>query len=338
MVELSIIIPVYNSERFLPRCIDSIIGQTYQNFELILVNDGSTDNSLKICKQYAEIDHRILVIDKKNEGSGPTRNVGIRVSTGKYLAFPDSDDRMELDAYEKCMTILKQKDVDLLVFGMKTEVFDDFSDIVEEIVEDNIPEVEYHDSSEFRKNWVWLYQNMDMGSPCNKIYKKSIIEQYNLSYPSLRRMQDGVFNMYFADKVSSFKSINNNFFVRTWHTKEFQRRKMPPDFIDCAIFHHKTLETLLSDWGKYSLENRLYFDEAFSETIMTAEMDYLPSENPSFSEIYKHIKKINANAYISEFYKGYSTIKKIRKREFAMLKHWDLLLTIELFVKILKGK
>lgn len=337
MAELSVIIPVYNSVKFLSRCIESIINQTYKDLELILVNDGSTDNSLEICRQYAVKDHRISVIDKKNEGSGPTRNAGIRASTGKYLAFPDSDDRMELDAYERCMEIMHQFDIDLLVFGMKTEIYDDFSETIEEVVEDSIPEIQYHNQEEFRKKWAWLYQNMDMGSPCNKIYKKSIVDQYNLSYPPLRRMQDGVFNMYFADKVTSFKSINRNFFIRTWHAKEFQRRKMPPNFIECAIFHHKTLEEMLSSWGVYRLEDKIYFGAAFSETIMTAEMDYLPSENPSLFETYKHIKKINSNEYISKFYHEYRRIKKLRKREYAMLKRWNLLLAVEVYWKIKRG-
>lgn len=337
MPKLSVIIPIYNAEKFLSRCIESIINQTFQDLEIILVNDGSTDNSLTICKKYADRDKRIIIVDKINEGSGPTRNAGIQVARGEYLAFPDSDDRMELDAYEKCMKIIDDTNVHLLVFGMKTEVYNDNLNKVERIVLDNIPEREYRTSEEFRNNWAWLYQNMDMGSPCNKIYRKSIIDEYNLKFPNLRRMQDGVFNMYYCDKISSFKSINQNYFIRTWHNREFQRKKMPANFIDCAITHHRTLEETLIRWGTYQIKDILFFDEAFSETIMTAERDYLPVEKPTFMEVYIHIKNINSNRYIHDFYLKYSKLKKLRKREFAMLHKLNLLLAIELYIELKKG-
>lgn len=337
MPKLSVIIPVYNAEKFLSRCIESIINQTFLNMEIILVNDGSTDNSLTICREYAEKDGRIKVIDKKNEGSGPTRNMGIEVASGEYLAFPDSDDRMELDAYERCIEIIEESNADLLVFGMKTEVYTDSQNQVERIVLDEIPEREYQTVDEFRNNWRWLYQNMDMGSPCNKIYRKSIIDKYNLRFPNLRRMQDGVFNMYYYDKITSFKSINQNYFVRTWHEKEFQRKKMPANFIECAITHHRTLEEMLKSWGLYNVQDVLFFNEAFSETIMTAEMDYLPSDKSTFQEIWNHIKKINTNEYIHSFYCEYNKLKKLRKREVAMMHKWNLLLAIELYFRVKKG-
>ncbi len=337
MPKLSVIIPVYNAEKFLSRCIESIINQTFLNMEIILVNDGSTDNSLTICREYAEKDGRIKVIDKKNEGSGPTRNMGIEVASGEYLAFPDSDDRMELDAYERCVEIIEESNADLLVFGMKTEVYTDSLNRVERIVLDEIPEREYQTEEEFRNNWAWLYKNMDMGSPCNKIYRKSIIDKYELRFPNLRRMQDGVFNMYYYDKITSFKSISQNYFVRTWHEKEFQRKKMPVNFVDCAITHHRTLEKMLKGWGLYNVQDVLFFNEAFSETIMTAEMDYLPSEKPTFQEIWNHIKKINTNEYIHDFYCKYNKLKKLRKREVAMMHKWNLLLAIELYFRVKKG-
>lgn len=337
MPKLSVVIPVYNAEKFISRCIESIINQTFQDMEIILVNDGSTDNSLTICQEYAGKDRRIKVIDKKNEGSGPTRNAGIGVANGDYLVFPDSDDRMELDAYERCLEIIEDSNVDLLVFGMKTEVYIDSLNKVESIVLDEIPEREYHTVEECRANWMWLYQNMDMGSPCNKVYKKSIIDKYTLEFPNLRRMQDGVFNMYYYDKITSFKSINQNYFIRTWHEKEFQRKKMPVNFIACAITHHKTLEKMLKRWGLYNVQDVLFVDKAFSETIMTAEMDYLPSDKPTFQEIWHHIKKINKNEYIHGFYREYNKLKKLRKREIAMMHKWNLLLAIELYFRMKKG-
>ena len=97
---ISIIVPVYNVEEYLKECIDSIINQTYKRIEIILVDDGSTDKSGKICDDYAKIDKRIKVVHKENGGLSDARNVGISVSSGKYIAFVDSDDWVEKTMYK----------------------------------------------------------------------------------------------------------------------------------------------------------------------------------------------------------------------------------------------
>lgn len=96
-MKISIIIPVFNAESYIERCINSILIQTYQNWELILVNDGSTDTSLQLCKKYHNIDNRIIVIDKVNEGVSKARNLGIKIAKGEYITFIDADDYVEKD-------------------------------------------------------------------------------------------------------------------------------------------------------------------------------------------------------------------------------------------------
>ena len=110
---ISVIVPVYNIEKYLPRCIDSILDQTYKNWEAIFVNDGSTDNSLKILEEYKKSDGRIKIIDKKNAGSGAARNDGIETSKGKYIAFLDSDDWYEEDFLEKLYNNLIENSSDV---------------------------------------------------------------------------------------------------------------------------------------------------------------------------------------------------------------------------------
>ncbi|HIY36843.1 MAG TPA: glycosyltransferase, partial [Candidatus Paraprevotella stercorigallinarum] len=98
---ISIIIPVYNSSAYLDKCIGSVLMQTYKNIEVILVNDGSDDDSFEICKKYAENDHRIKLINKDNGGVSSARNAGIKASTGRYIAFVDSDDTISPDFCSK---------------------------------------------------------------------------------------------------------------------------------------------------------------------------------------------------------------------------------------------
>lgn len=102
---ISIIVPVYNVETFLRQCLDSIVTQTYKNLEIILVDDGSTDNSGKVCDEYAERDRRIKVIHKSNSGVSSARNVGLNVATGKYIGFVDGDDWIEPDMYEYLLSL-----------------------------------------------------------------------------------------------------------------------------------------------------------------------------------------------------------------------------------------
>jgi len=102
---ISIIVPVYNAEKYLNRCIDSILKQTFTDLEIILVDDGSTDDSLKICEEYQKQDDRIIVIHKDNRGSTSARKAGVRIAKGAYIAFVDSDDWLELEMYETLYNI-----------------------------------------------------------------------------------------------------------------------------------------------------------------------------------------------------------------------------------------
>ena len=115
--KISVIIPVYNTSKLLRRCLDSVINQTYKNLEIILINDGSTDDSLSICKEYSQNDSRIILIDKENEGGGKARNAGLDRATGDYIAFVDSDDYIDPDMYSVLMNNLKTSEADISTCG-----------------------------------------------------------------------------------------------------------------------------------------------------------------------------------------------------------------------------
>ena len=112
-VKLSIIIPVYNSEEFLEKCINSLLAQTIKNFEIILINDGSKDRSLKICKKFEGIDKRVKVFSQENSGQSKARNIGIENATGEYITFVDSDDWVDADYYEKLVDACDRHNADV---------------------------------------------------------------------------------------------------------------------------------------------------------------------------------------------------------------------------------
>lgn len=112
---VSIIVPIYNAENFLNRCLDSIVNQTYNNLEIILINDGSADNSLKIMQNYRDIDQRIKCISQENKGVSATRNVGLKHAAGDFILFIDADDWIELNMVEKMLNLFESKtDIDIV--------------------------------------------------------------------------------------------------------------------------------------------------------------------------------------------------------------------------------
>ena len=114
----SVIVPVYNVEKYINECLSSLINQTYKNIEIVVINDGSSDNSLSLIEEYSRIDDRIRVIDQKNMGLGYTRNVGIDNAVGDYILFVDSDDYISLNTCEEIEAVLSyNNEVDIIVLG-----------------------------------------------------------------------------------------------------------------------------------------------------------------------------------------------------------------------------
>ena len=116
--KLSVVVPVYNVEQYLDVCMQSLLHQTLEDIEIILVDDESPDNCPQMCDDYAKADSRVKVIHKKNGGLGLARNSGKEIATGEYVAFLDSDDYVDLTAYEHLYNIAKQNDLDMLRYGL----------------------------------------------------------------------------------------------------------------------------------------------------------------------------------------------------------------------------
>jgi len=164
---ISIIVPVYNVEKYVSACIESVLNQTFNDLELILVDDGSNDNSGIICDTYMEKDERIRVIHQKNKGLSGARNRGVREARGKYICFLDSDDYISLDFCEKMQRMLEESDAD---FGAcQYRKFHD-NEIMDDIKESNRP-------YSYMSNREYLEKQLGSGfSACAKMYKKEIFD------------------------------------------------------------------------------------------------------------------------------------------------------------------
>lgn len=217
-IDISIIIPVYNIEKFLRQCIESVINQTLKTIEIILIDDGSTDNSGNICDEYAKSDNRIIVIHQKNKGASYARNVGLKIAKGEWVTFVDSDDWVESDLYEVAMKKLNEKQADVFMFNYynnypKKQMKNNKAPQMDFIVENNevrklqlcildtraiktlkVYGIDTQQDVEFQyKNQEWL----GMSYLWNKIFKKEIIKNNRLeiSLQEFRNViyEDGLF-------------------------------------------------------------------------------------------------------------------------------------------------
>lgn len=175
---ISIIVPIFNGADYLVECIESIINQTYSSFQLILVDDGSTDNTVEICKYYTEIDKRIEYVFQKNSGVSAARNRGITFSSGEYITFVDADDMLMPNALEKAIHYLQENDADMVTYGWE-RIYDNGQE-KEQIVSSF--EV-INSTSLFLRGILTDYSHFGGGYPWNKLWR---IGKFGESIPRFR--------------------------------------------------------------------------------------------------------------------------------------------------------
>lgn len=186
---ISVIIPIYNDEKYLESCVESILEQTYTNIEIILVNDGSTDSTPLICEQLKKQDNRIKVLHKQNGGVGDARNAGLSMATGKYISFVDNDDRMEKNQLEILHHQLKKYDVDIAICN--------FYELDEELETFflHVTEADYFEKIYTPEEWFMQEYNNHLFNisqcftvPWGKLYKSELFK--NIAYPNDKPVED----------------------------------------------------------------------------------------------------------------------------------------------------
>ncbi len=210
-VAVSVLVPVYNVEKTLERCLESILNQTFKDYEVIMVDDGSPDNSGAICDRYAEKYDNFRVIHKKNEGLGPTRNVGIREAQGEYIYHCDSDDWLKEDLLEKAYTAITKADAEVLVFG-----YDIFTQKDGEILPYGTVTVKdetFTDKKAVQKFFSEQYFNSFVVlSACNRMYKRQFLMENELFFPPLRRCQDMAYSLLLFDRIERLITLKETYY------------------------------------------------------------------------------------------------------------------------------
>lgn len=218
MPKISVIVPVYNVEKYLDRCMQNLLNQTLQDIEIILVDDESPDNAPKMCDNYAQSDSRVHVIHKKNQGLGLARNSGLAIAKGEFVAFVDSDDYIDLNTFEWLYNQSLKNSFDAIFYRFKQ--FSDVKDVKIEYPRDTVKAyvgkeetqllaMEMIASLPSEKN----DRNVEMSS-CTAFYKRSIIEKFNIRFHSERELisEDLIFNIDFLQNAQKVARSPNEFY------------------------------------------------------------------------------------------------------------------------------
>ena len=327
MVDIvSIIMPVYNSEKTVKRAIESIINQTYLNWELIIVNDGSTDKTLEICSEYID-NLKIKIIDKKNEGPSSARNLGINKASGKYIMFIDSDDIYESNIIEKMLNhITSDRMVCCNYYKINFEK-KQYKKIQQDIVVSN-DKLQYF-VEETQKNTlfniIW-----------NKIYLKDIIVENNILFDeqidfgedlefnieyfkyvkSAYLIKEPLYNYYIENSSSSFKYRENDFFIRLHNVEKLEELYTLKNYCKDFVIE-KYLEAFIQSSARYiqKCKNKKICIEKISQYIDAISLKIFRKEVKIYSleeKIIYNLIKNKKSKQIYIFLKIRNFIKKVK--------------------------
>ena len=295
---ISVIVPVYNVEKYLAKCLDTILAQTFSNIEIICVNDGSTDNSRKILAQYAQKDSRVKIVDKKNGGLSSARNAGMKVATGEFYSFIDSDDWIEETMLEKLYNSMVSLNTDISICAVHQY------DETNQRIDDSNPyyTLGYFDESFDNKAFSYVDTKPFLLDVCvmawNKLYRKSFIDECNAEFPEGLIFEDGpfFFSIFFkTQRVSIVRDflyyyrINRSGSIIQKAGKKFlnvidvvelmyNKVKEIPDFEDVKYtFFRKKVEDFIYRFENLNPKYRNAFAKKLKQSSLTNEELFPPS-------------------------------------------------------------
>lgn len=243
MIKVSIIVPVYNVEKYLGTCLESLINQSLKEIEIICVNDGSTDDSLLILEEFARKDSRIIIINKENEGQSVARNIGVEKARGEYLGFVDSDDWVEVNYFEKLYNSAKKYDCDIACAGFKNFKKNNIkirksyeaellcTTVNDKIRLDNLP----------ADNYIW-----------NKIYKRSAWKDLGVKFQPCRFYEDIALIIKLLHKMGKMVVVPDVYYIYRANPNSTVRQK--------SIKHSEDYKWAINELYKYAEENNIFLD------------------------------------------------------------------------------
>lgn len=312
-IKVSVIVPVYNVEKYLSRCIESLIGQTFNDIEIILINDGSTDKSLNIINKYRAKDKRIKLINNENRGVSYSRNIGIKESVGEYIMFVDSDDWIDKDTIDKMYKKAIKNDYDLIMCSYVREFFSGSKckNITKEV--EIIYEKFSINNNLLRRligpieNELANPENLDsLGTVWGKLYKAETIKKNNIKFIDLEKIgsaEDVLFNIYLFNEINKAIFINE----AMYHYWKGNSNSVTSKYNSKLREQRQVFFKYIEDFIRKNQMNEIYY-EALNNRICLSILGYGLTEfskdnNKNFLNKVKNIDKFLNDEYILNSYK-----------------------------------
>lgn len=336
--KVSIIVPAHNAEKDIKRCLNSIINQTYKNIEIIVINDGSKDNTQKIVESFKNKYNNIILINQENRGVSQSRNIGIDRSTGDYIMFVDSDDFIE---NTMVALLLNNKDNDLVISNYRR--YYNKNKIINNI---SIEEKEY-DIDAFLQNFWKLYNAYIINSPCFRIYKRKIIDSNKIRFnPKYELGEDLIFNLDYFNYCKKIY-VTKHYLYNYTYTGNSLTNKYRKNYLVIQFQLIKYIEKFFKYNNQLNKKNKKEIDKITCDIIISSIQNlFLSSSNLSYNQIktelvqyvnlketekFKNViynekrlqflqklilkKKINTIIIYSEFKEMLKSIRKVVKNE-----------------------
>lgn len=311
MKKISVIIPVYNSENYLEKCLDSVVNQTLKDIEIIIINDSSKDNSLKIIKKYQKKYENIILINNKiNLGIGKSRNKGLEIATGEYITFLDSDDYIALDGYEIAYKYIKKNKLDFIT--------NDYYKVENNQI--NIFETKYFDISTLNKN-PEIIVKMNYG-PANKIIKNSIIKENDIKFEENLKYEDVPFvskALLYSNKIGH---LNKPYYYYNIHfgSETTTMDKRVYDILEIIKIVNNQYE------NKYHDEIEYFTIKQITRYMLRQKYQKNKKiKNDFIDKGYKYLLEIYPNYKKNKYYLKESKLKRIIKNNKILLKIYCLI-------------
>ncbi len=275
---ISVIVPVYNVEKYIEKCIQSLLDQTYKNFEAIIVDDGSPDNSIQIAKELVNGDSRFIFLEKENGGQGSARNMGLDHTGGDYVAFLDSDDYLSIDTFQLCVDIIRSNvDVDIVLFGIS------FIDENNRLLEYFIPNTKAY----YTEEDILLSNNTINYSVCNKMFHRNCFLNIrfieNITHEDKEILPRILYskNLFNIQKKLYFYIQSSNSTMRSYNIKS----AMSYTYIYSQYKEFLIKENIYEQF-------RDYYEKSYIKFCYFVELTHIIKYSPDYISDYKHLIKI----------------------------------------------
>ncbi len=295
MYEISVICPIYNVEKYLSRCIDSVLGQTFTNFELILVDDGSSDGCPTICDEYAKKDHRISVIHQKNGGSSSARNAGLNLAGGGYIVFIDSDDYIHPEYLKNLFLAITESKSDMAYCLFKR---------VYEETESNFAVMPCVYKNKTMCDLLQEWHYVEINVVWNKIYKRSLFENPRLRFPNGIINEDEYLKPDLFEKIKSVSFVPQELYFYQQRKNSIQREGFTPKRLNKILAIQRNIQYFQKHNLKQELQEEYeYFCLYYFRYVFQAMHEAVDIDLRRYKQIYNSVfpKLMKSKAFTMKY-------------------------------------